>query len=108
MGYKNFYIPLTEKENRIRVEINTDKGKVKSFTVQYEFWLNRKWTPVVRYDTAHDYFHIDVLHPNRKHDKLRLRTTNLEEALNYAISDLKLKWDYYREKYIKGVEHGES
>lgn len=104
MGRKNFYIPLTAIGNRIRVEIVTEKGKVESFTVQYEFLLSRKWTPVVRYDTAHGYFHIDVLHANKKHDKLKLRARNLEEALNYAISDLKLKWDYYREKYLKEVD----
>lgn len=41
---------------------------------------------------------------NKKHDKVKLRSRNLEEALNYAIADLKLKWDYYREKYLKEVD----
>jgi|SRR3990167_2656050 len=104
MGHKSFYIPLTVAENRIRVEIVTKRGHVESFTVQYEISLSRNWTPVVRHDTAHGYFHIDVLHANKKHDKVKLRTKNLEEALNYAIADLKLKWDYYREKYLKEVD----
>lgn len=104
MGHKSFYIPLTATGNRIRVEIVTKKGSVESFTVQYEILLSHKWTPVVRYDTTHGYFHIDVIHVNKKHDKVKLRARNLEEALNYSIADLKLKWDYYREKYLKEVD----
>ena len=104
MSYKSFYILLTAFQDRIRIEIRTEKGRVKSFTVQYEFLLSGKWTPVVRYDTAHGYFHIDILHAGKKRDKVKLRTRNLEEALNYAIADLKLKWDYYKEKYLKEVD----
>lgn len=107
MAIKNFYIPLTS-EDRIRVEIHTVRGQVHNFTVQYELLLNRNWTAVVRYDTAHGYPHMDVMHPGSGQEKIILRTSDLAEALNFAIGDLKLRWNHYRDRYIGELKNEES
>jgi hypothetical protein len=36
-----------------------ERGKVILFVVQLEVEYNQLWTPVIRYDTAHDFTHID-------------------------------------------------
>jgi hypothetical protein len=37
---------------------------ITDFVVQYEIFINDKWCPVVRYDTAHGYAHKDLIHPD--------------------------------------------
>jgi len=49
---------------RIRVRLITDnRGNVDRFTVQLEIWLEEQWSPVVRYDNAHEEAHIDYVNP---------------------------------------------
>ncbi|MDZ7364036.1 MAG: hypothetical protein ONB46_25480 [candidate division KSB1 bacterium] len=81
-------------DDRIRCDFATRKGKViRISVVQYEtFWQN-KWLPVVRYDTAHGFFHRDVyFFGGTKHFKEFVLKPSLEEALTYAIQDIRLNW----------------
>ena len=49
-------------QNRIRVHFVTERGRVTQIlVVQYEALINDKWYPVVRYDSAHGFFHRDLL-----------------------------------------------
>jgi hypothetical protein len=90
-------------EDRIRCIFETRRGKVISIkVVQYETLLHGKWTPVVRYDTAHGFFHRDVyLFGGKKHFKEFIYKPNLEEALNYAIDDIRQNWHNYKLAFLE-------
>lgn len=56
---------ILDAENMLRVRFDTERGHVLRFTVQLEsrFGQSDDWIPVVRYDTAHGFAHMDQLHP---------------------------------------------
>ena len=95
---------LTDDDaNVLRVRIRTERGRVVRFTVQYEAIIDSRVFPIVRYDTAHDYAHRDVLDwqgrvirkdpiagPDRYH-----------QALTDAINDLKANWPSYRAAFLE-------
>jgi len=90
-------------EDRIRCVFETNKGEVISIkVVQYETLLHGKWIPVVRYDTAHGFFHRDVyLFFGKKRFKQIVFPTTLEEALTYAVQDIRLNWQTYKAAFLK-------
>jgi hypothetical protein len=93
----------TDRDDRIRCAFETYKGKVvKVNVVQYETRLRNTWLPVVRYDTAHGFFHRDVyLFGGHKHFKEFIFRPTLEEALTYAIQDIRLNWEKYKSAYLE-------
>ena len=79
MGDKYFFILLdTDGFDRLRIRIETVKGEVKYFVVQYEALLKEEWIPIVRYDLAHGFFHRDVMMPKGEKEKQSINITNLE------------------------------
>jgi len=78
-------------EDRIRCLFETRRGKVVRVKVaQYETLVRDHWIPVVRYDTAHGFYHRDVyLFGGRKHLKQIIVSPDLEEALTFAIQDIR-------------------
>lgn len=89
---------------QLRIRFHTDKGKVLDVVVQYESFINNKWIPIVRYDCPHGFFHHDVLYPGGEKEKQTINMTNLEDALNYAEQDIKDRWEFYKERYLKKLE----
>ena len=94
------YLDRSENE-RLRLKIKTDKGKVIDMVVQYETKIKEQWKPVVRYDCAHGFFHRDIIYPSGDKEKKAIAIRDLETALSYAEQDIKDHWDLYKEKYIK-------
>lgn len=89
MGEKYFFILLDRfGQDRLRIRIETTKGGVKYFAVQYESLVDEEWAAIVRYDLAHGFFHRDVMTPKGEKEKQSINITNLEDALNYAQQDL--------------------
>lgn len=60
--------------------------------------------PIVRYDCSHGFFHRDVLYPGSEKEKQTINITNLEDALNYAEQDIKDRWEFYKERYLKKLK----
>jgi hypothetical protein len=58
---------------------------------------------IVRYDCAHGFLHRDVMLPKGKTEKQPLSIANLSDALQYAEQDIKDRWQWYKERYIKGL-----
>ena len=105
MGKKEFLKYLDKYSNeRIRIRITVENGKVIDVVVQYETLIEGKWNAIVRYDCAHGFFHRDVLYPNGDKDKQVIEFDNLETALSYAEQDLKDRWEFYRNRYIKKIK----
>ena len=88
-----------DQTNALRVSFDIEQGLVIHFVVQFEGEFNGEWKAIVRYDTAHDFAHCDVLHPYDETRKVSLETNNYNEALTYAQIDLGNNWRNYRARY---------
>jgi hypothetical protein len=105
MGKKEFTKILTpEGEDRLRIKITAEKGEVIDVVVQFESKVKDKWVPIVRYDCSHGYFHRDVINPKGEKTKQLIPITNLKDALTYAEQDIKDRWEWYKEKFKKGIK----
>ena len=71
--------------------------------VQLEVEVQNEWRPVIRYDTAHGFVHIDRFTREGKVSKERLSLTR-GEALTRAERDIKQNWATYRENFLSGEE----
>ena len=91
MGSKEFTKELSlDGEDRLRVKIEIEKGKVKDVVVQYESKIKDKWYPIVRYDCSHGFFHRDRLNSKGEKTKQIIQIQNLKDALTYAEQDIRL------------------
>ena len=97
------FLDVDELE-KLRMRIKTEKGKVIDMVVQYESFLNDKWTPIVRYDCAHGFFHRDLLYSSGEKEKQTINISSLEDALNYGEQDIKDRWEFYKERYLKKIK----
>ena len=70
MRKKEFIKYLDKYSNeRIRMRITIEDGKVVDIVVQYETLIEGKWVAIVRYDCANGFLHRDVIFPNGDKDK---------------------------------------
>jgi hypothetical protein len=105
VGKKEFTKELIpEGEDRLRVRINVDKGKVVDVVVQYESKIKEKGYPIVRYDCSHGFFHRDLLDPKGKETKQSISIQNFKDALTYAEQDIKDRWEWYKERFKKEMK----
>ncbi|MBI3584382.1 MAG: hypothetical protein HY096_10605 [Nitrospinae bacterium] len=106
MGEKEFTKKLSlEGDDRLRIKIITQKGFVKDVVIQYESKIKDKWYPIVRYDCSHGFFHRDILSPKGEKIKNPIPIQNLEDALTYAEQDIKDRWEWYKEKFIRRMKN---
>ena len=102
MRHLRYFIKLASDDDRIRVDFETDRGKVVALpAVQYETQVAGQWQPVARYDTAHGFFHLD-LYTARGTVKYRIFIQDLSQALTFAIDDLKVNWRVYKRRFQGG------
>jgi len=105
LGKKEFIKYLDKCSNeRIRMKITVENGKVVDIVIQYETLIEGKWCAIVRYDCAHGFFHRDALFPNGEKEKQVIEFDNLETALSYAEQDLKDRWEFYKNRYVKKIK----
>lgn len=85
---------------RMRAQYRVTRGRVSRFMVQLEVLAEDQWQPVVRYDTAHRFAHRDLYRLGGQVIKTDLKMT-FEEALSYALRDLRDNWESYRNRFLK-------
>jgi hypothetical protein len=102
VAHKEFLRDLNG-QNRLRVLIVTERGRVRRFTVQLETLIGENWAPVARYDTAHGFAHLDILHPRTRQEKIHMRAGDFNEALQLAFNDLMTNWEMYISQYLQEV-----
>ncbi len=102
MSEKSYTRALGENARK-RHSHKTDKGKVVDFVVQLEVKVGGSWVPVIRYDCAHDFAHVDRYNISGKRTKEDLHLP-YDECLTLADEDINLNWDSYRERFLRG-EH---
>ena len=88
----------------LRIRIWTENGKVVDLVVQYECLINSRWHIIVRYDCSHGYFHRDILFPNGDKEKQTVVLSSLKEALNYSEQDIRDRYEFYKERYLKKIK----
>jgi len=91
--------------NRSRQKVTVDKGKIQRFVVQYESYINAKWHPIIRYDTAHGFIHKDILHPNGAKTKNVFSYLNHNEAFTFAEIDIQNNWQRYLTHYLEKMKN---
>lgn len=102
---KEFLKYLDEYSNeRIRMKITVENGKVTDIVVQYETMIEGKWVAITRYDCAHGFLHRDVMYPNGDKEKQVIEFDNLEMALTYAEQVFKDRWEFYKKRYLKKLK----
>ena len=104
MGEKEFTKELTpDGDDRLRIRINTERGKIVDIVAQYESRIKEKWYPIVRYDCSHGFFHRDILTPKGEKIKQAIPINNLKDALTYAEQDIKDRWEWYKENFKRRI-----
>jgi len=106
MPVKEFTKTLDKNgENRLRVRVTVEKGQLIDIMVQYESLIGGHWSAIVRYDMEHGYFHRDLLTPKREKIKTSIEIPDLKTAAIYAEQDIKDKWEFYKEKFVKQIRN---
>jgi len=95
----NYTLPVGA-DTRIRHYHRTQARRVVEFIVQLEIAVANEWKPVIRYDTAHGFAHIDRYNLRGRAKKERLVLT-FSEALTRAERDIKQNWSVYRERFLR-------
>jgi len=100
------FISILDKlgHNRLRVRLKIEKGELIDVVYQYEAFIDENWAPIVRYDCAHGFFHRDILNPNGDKEKQEITIDNLKSASKYAEQDLRDRWEWYKERFIKKMK----
>ena len=89
-----------DSDNILRARFELERGEVLKFTVQLECRFDDdKWTPVVRFDTTHNFSHCDRIHPYEETVKTEMATQDYNEALTVSMDDLLNNWSTYRRRY---------
>ena len=103
MSTKHFIYPVSS-DTFIRREQVIERGKVVRFVVQLEVELAGESTarPVIRYDTAHGFAHIDRYNRKGKQKKEQLTVADFNQALTVAEQDIRHNWPVYRERFLRG------
>ncbi len=100
MGEKFWIQDFETGLDRLRVHFITERGQVKSILViQYEAYIDGKWRAIVRFDSAHGFFHKDIMSPAGEQQKIDLSSFDKKFDLNEAIADIKNNWASYRKEY---------
>ena len=88
-------------DNAVRVKFESELGRIIRFVVQLEcqFVEAGEWIAIIRYDTAHGYAHLDIMHPNKKEEKTKMSVQDYNEAFTIAMEDVVDKRYEYRRRY---------
>ena len=71
-------------EDRVRCEMELEKGQVTKFVIQYEIFVQGEWAPVTRFDTYHNAVHRDLISPDGKVMKKWYIQFNFDEGLTFS------------------------
>ena len=100
MGEKAYTRALGENARKRHFH-KTERGKVISFSVQLEVKVEDAWQPVIRYDCAHDFSHIDRYNMRGEQEKEALQLS-YAESLTLADDDIDLNWETYKTRFLEG------
>ena len=94
-----YTLDLTE-DDKIFIRFRSEKGIIKSFTVQYATKIQQRWRTVRRYDTAHSLAHIDIYSVRKKGKVRQIPILGeygniLTDAIDEVRQDYQLMKEYF-------------
>lgn len=95
------YVVVFDDGVRKRHYHKSEKGEILEFVVQLEVRIDNIWHPIVRYDCAHEFTHIDYYDLSGKKSKVDLNL-GFKEALIVADDDIRENWEKYVKEFIEG------
>ncbi|MBI5303142.1 MAG: hypothetical protein HY868_13495 [Chloroflexi bacterium] len=102
MPITQFTVPLQgSPTDRYRHYHVLEKDVITAFTIQYEAEIDEQWREIVRYDTAHNRPHKDLLHPDGTTAKEEFPYYTNAEVLTFGQDDIRKNWKKYRAQYEK-------
>lgn len=102
MSETAFVVYLDEaQENRYRHWHVWDGAHITAFRIQYETRIAGRWHPIVRYDSAHEQPHRDLLHPDDTQTKEVYPQYHYADILTLGQRDIIEHWQAYRSAYLK-------
>jgi hypothetical protein len=110
MLYKKEFIKILgdSGNERLRVKLTINKGRLVDFVFQYESFINERWQEIVRYDVSHGFFHRDLITSKGEKIKTRIEMPDIKTSATYAEQDILDKWEFYKTKYLKGLKNKKS
>jgi hypothetical protein len=93
------YVVALDHDIQLRIYFTRERNQITSFVAQLEYFVNDKWYSVIRYDTAHEFAHRDILRPDGSQDKQPMPVTDYNEALTYAQQDLMANFRRYCDRF---------
>jgi len=106
MGEREFtiYLDPEKRLNRYRHNHRWESGRIVEFRIQFEAKFEDKWHAVVRYDSAHDMPHKDILYPDGSETKEWFTRYSCAEVLTIGQRDIMENWPAYRERYEREMK----
>ena len=98
------YRQLFTADDILAVQFDHIGRSVVKFSVQYIAHIRDEWQPIVRYDSAHGFAHMDISHPDGTQETREVKAKNHREALLMAIADIKERWEFYRQRYERWMK----
>jgi hypothetical protein len=99
---EKLYTIYFDDENKMFVFFETMRGHLFRFVVKYSTKIDDIWYEVLRYDSAHDIPHIDILDPDGEvKQKIWLSHLSNEGAVEYAKKDIRQNYVSYKENFIQ-------
>lgn len=95
MAKETSYVILLDQDIQLRVRFVRERHQVTNFVVQLECQINNHWYPVVRYDTAHNFTHCDILRPDGSQEKRPIPVEDYNDGLTYAQKDIMTNFRRY-------------
>lgn len=93
------YVVILDDGVRKRHYHRSEKGEILEFIVQLEIRIDDAWYPVLRYDCAHDFAHIDYYDLPGGKCKVNLHL-GFNQAVIVADDDIKENWERYVKDFI--------
>ncbi len=94
---ETIYVNELEKDVQLAVWFSHSRGKITAFAVK----LIYKGREIIRYDNGHGLPHRDILYSGRKE---WLWGMEVNEALTFAVEDLKDHYATYIERYKRWLQ----
>ena len=83
----------------VEVRLVTEGQSVLDFSAQYVAEFDQVPHNVVRFDSAHDEPHMDILKPGGEKEVRPLAGMDKRTALTYALDEIDRRWEFYRQRY---------
>ena len=80
---KSYFRYLTH-EDRVRCQVELDKGQGQKFVIQYEILVGGQWSPITRFDTSHEAVHRDLIAPDGTATKKWFMQLDFDEGVTFA------------------------